>query len=81
MSSDMLKTAISWWSAPLFEAAVHAGLIIVLPNVGRTLQQQLFSAALSELAIIGDPVNRVIEVDLDGAEVTVDVYDLPSRKP
>lgn len=60
---------------------VHAGLIILLPNVGRALQQQLFSAALAELALIGDPVNRVIEVDLDGAEVTVDVYDLPSGKP
>lgn len=36
---------------------MHAGLIIVLPNVGRTLQQQLFGAALDELAINGDPIH------------------------
>ena len=28
-------------------------------------------AALDELAVIGEPVNRVLEVDLDGEEVTL----------
>jgi hypothetical protein len=31
-----------------------------------------------ELAVIGEPVNRVLEVDLDGDEVTLTLYHLPS---
>jgi hypothetical protein len=42
------------------------------------VQQKLFRAALDELAIIGEPVNRVLEVGLDGDEVTLTLYDLPS---
>jgi hypothetical protein len=34
-------------------------------------------AALDELAVIGEPVNRVLDVDLDGDEVTLTLYDLP----
>jgi predicted nuclease of predicted toxin-antitoxin system len=40
---------------------LHAGLVIIIPNVGRILQQQLF----------------LLEVNLDGDEVTFDAYDLP----
>ncbi len=60
---------------------LHAGLIILLPNVGRDLQQRLFRAALDELATTGEPVNRVLEVDLDGGEVTLTLYDLPPDAP
>jgi len=35
-------------------------------HVNRVVQQRLFKAALDELAVIGEPVNRVLEVDLDG---------------
>jgi hypothetical protein len=45
-------------------------------GVGRVLQQRLFKAAIDELAALGEPVNRVLEVDLDGDDVTL--YDLPS---
>jgi hypothetical protein len=38
------------------------------------MQQRLFMAAL---AVIGEPVNRVLEVDLDGDEATLTLYDLP----
>jgi hypothetical protein len=38
----------------------------------------LFQAALDELATLGEPVNRVLEVDLDGDDVTFALYDLPS---
>ena len=51
------------------------------PIVGRALQQRLFRAALDELALIGEPVNRVLEVDLDGDEVTLTLYDLPPGAP
>ena len=43
----------------------------------RHSQQRLFKAALDELAVIGEPVNRVLEVDLDGEEMTLTLYDLP----
>jgi predicted nuclease of predicted toxin-antitoxin system len=57
---------------------LHAGLVILIPAVSREVQQQLFHSALDELAAIGEPVNRVLEVDLDGDEVTLVVYDWPS---
>jgi predicted nuclease of predicted toxin-antitoxin system len=60
---------------------LHAGLVILLPVVGRDLQRRLFQAALDELATIGEPVNRVLEVDLDSDDVTLALYDLPSNAP
>jgi hypothetical protein len=40
------------------------------------LQQRLFKAALDELGTLGEPVNRVLEVDLDGDDG--DLRALPS---
>ena len=56
---------------------LHAGLVILIPAVNREVQRRLFNAALDELTILGEPVNRVLEVDLDGDEVTLTLYDLP----
>ena len=56
---------------------LHAGLVILIPVVNRVVQQKLFHTALDELASIGEPVNRVLEVDLDGEEVTLTLYNLP----
>ena len=50
----------------------------MIPTVDRTLQRRLFRAALDELAVIGEPVNRVLEVDLEGEEVMLALYDWPS---
>ena len=57
---------------------LHAGLIILIPAVNRVVQQRMFKVALDELAVIGEPVNRVLEVDLDGDEVTLTLSDWPS---
>ena len=57
---------------------VHAGLVIIIPSVNRVKQQRLFRGALDELARIGEPVNRVLEVDIEGDEVTFTLYDLPA---
>jgi predicted nuclease of predicted toxin-antitoxin system len=57
---------------------LHAGLVIIIPNVGRVMQQQLFLGALEQLAAIGEPINQVLEVDLDGEDVTFALYDLPA---
>jgi predicted nuclease of predicted toxin-antitoxin system len=56
---------------------LHAGLVILIPTVSRPLQWKLFRAALDELAVVGEPVNRALEVDLDGDEVTLALYDWP----
>jgi hypothetical protein len=57
---------------------LHAGLVILIPVVKRAVQQRLCKAALDELAVVGEPVNRVVEVDLDGEQVTLTLYDWPS---
>jgi predicted nuclease of predicted toxin-antitoxin system len=57
---------------------LHAGLVILIPTGNRVVQRRLFKAALDELAMIGEPVNRVLEVDLDGDEVTLTLYELPA---
>jgi predicted nuclease of predicted toxin-antitoxin system len=57
---------------------LHTGLLILIPTVDRDLQRRLFKAALDELATIGEPINRVLEVDPDGEDVTLALYDLPS---
>jgi predicted nuclease of predicted toxin-antitoxin system len=56
---------------------LHAGLVILIPVVNRHVQRRLFRAALDELATAGEPVNRVLEVDIDGGEVTMTLYDWP----
>jgi predicted nuclease of predicted toxin-antitoxin system len=56
---------------------LHAGLVILMPVGNRHLQRRSFKAALDELAVIGEPVNRMVEVDLDGGEVTLTLYELP----
>ena len=56
------------------------GLVILIPVVNRNVQRRLFKAALDELAFIGEPVNRVLEIDLDGDEVTLTLYDLPPAR-
>lgn len=57
---------------------VHAGLVIIIPNVNRAMQQRLFRGALAELAMLGEPINRVLEVDIDGDDMTFNLYDLPT---
>ena len=59
---------------------LHAGLVILIPVVARELQRKLFQAALDELAVTGEPVNRVLEVDLDEDEISLTLYDLPPTK-
>jgi predicted nuclease of predicted toxin-antitoxin system len=63
------------------EQPLHAGLVILIPNVRGVLQQRLFKAALDELATLDEPINRVLEVDLDGDDVIFALYDLPSSTP
>jgi predicted nuclease of predicted toxin-antitoxin system len=56
---------------------LHAGLVILIPNVDGEMQQRLFQSALEQLAIYGEPINQVLEVDIEGDEATFTFYDLP----
>jgi hypothetical protein len=60
---------------------LHAGLVVIIPNVSRIIQQRLFRGALDVLVAMGEPINRVLEVDIEGDEVTFDLYDLPANLP
>jgi predicted nuclease of predicted toxin-antitoxin system len=55
---------------------LHAGLVIIVPNVKPALQRQLFEAALR---LIGerDLVNSVIEVGFNDEEIECRQYPLP----
>jgi predicted nuclease of predicted toxin-antitoxin system len=56
---------------------LHAGLVIILPSVNRVEQQRLFHGALDELSRFGELINRVLEVDTEGNEMTCNFYELP----
>jgi predicted nuclease of predicted toxin-antitoxin system len=58
--------------------SLHAGLLIIIPNVNRIEQQRLFLGALDELATVGELINQVLEIDIDGDDVTFTLYDLPA---
>lgn len=55
---------------------LHAGLVIILPQVLPQLQRELFSLVLQELDG-NELVNEVIEISLDGSEAIIDRYALP----
>jgi predicted nuclease of predicted toxin-antitoxin system len=57
--------------------SLHAGLVVIVPAVRRSEQQRLFRGALDALATAGEPINRVLEVDIDGEDMTFTIYDLP----
>jgi len=56
---------------------LHAGLVIIIPSVNRVEQQRLFRGALDELSRFVELINRVLEVDIEGDEMTFDFYELP----
>jgi hypothetical protein len=57
---------------------LHAGLVVILPNVTPSLQRELFQAALSHIAT-RDLVNAVLKVDLVGTVATCREYLYPCQ--
>jgi len=47
------------------ELELHAGLIVIIPNVRPGMQRELFERALREVTRFPDLINKVMEVDLD----------------
>ena len=55
---------------------LHPGLIVLVPNVGPSLQRALFLAAIQHLAG-HELINAVVEVSLDATKAKCVVYDWP----
>jgi predicted nuclease of predicted toxin-antitoxin system len=55
---------------------LHAGLVILIPNVPPELQRVLFDAALDDLAAV-EPVNEALEVDFVYGGIQLIRYELP----
>lgn len=57
--------------------SLHAGLIIIIPQVPPARQRELLAALLTYLGPDGLLVNEVVEIVIDSDEVRLEVYDLP----
>lgn len=57
---------------------LHAGLVIIVPNVTPAVQRELFQAALS---FIGkrELTNAVVEIEFRGKEIESRQYSMPSE--
>jgi predicted nuclease of predicted toxin-antitoxin system len=59
------------------EMELHAGLIVIIPNVVPSVQRALFEAAI--LYMIGkELINSAIEVSLEGKTVKCIEYEIPT---
>lgn len=56
---------------------LHAGLVIIVPQVLPARQRELFSAIVDELAATDNLVNEVIEISLEDGAAVVTRYVLP----
>jgi predicted nuclease of predicted toxin-antitoxin system len=56
---------------------LHAGLVIIVPQVVPQMQRALFRAVLSDLPDGAFLVNEVIEIVLEGREAVISRYSLP----
>ena len=56
---------------------IHAGLVILIPNVPPTGQRELFDAALDELAKAPGLINQALEVGLADGKIQITCYELP----
>jgi predicted nuclease of predicted toxin-antitoxin system len=74
LDEDLTLVANNWddFRPMLKRAQVHPGAVVILPNVRRERQMELFSAALSAIRDHDPPldmVNTILEVDGDGRVV------------
>ncbi|MBY3328926.1 DUF5615 family PIN-like protein [Rhizobium laguerreae] len=56
---------------------LHAGLVIIVPQVLPGQQRDLFALVLQEVAVSADLVNEVIEIALEEGEAVLTRYALP----
>ncbi len=60
---------------------LHAGLLIIVPQVAPDRQRELFDALLEELGADTAIVNEVIEIELEEGVAVINRYDLPAPEP
>lgn len=60
------------------QVPVHAGLVIIVPNVTPPRQRELFQAALDHIGR-SEIVNVVIEVEYHGNQIECHEYPLPAE--
>lgn len=56
---------------------LHAGLVIIVPQVLPAQQRELFEAVLDELTNDDGLINEIIEISVKGAELAITRYILP----
>jgi len=56
---------------------MHAGLVIIIPQVKPALQRELFEAVIFELAT-DDPINEVLEIRIENEEKVISRYAMPA---
>ncbi len=56
---------------------IHAGLVILIPNVPPAEQRELFDAALDDLERAPNLINEVLEVGLLAGDIQITRYELP----
>ncbi len=63
----------------LYQAqAIHAGLVILVPQAPPTQQRALFLAAMEEIGPDNGLINEALEVLIDGDEVIFNRYEWPA---
>ncbi len=63
----------------LYQAqAIHAGLVIIVPQTPPTQQRALFLAAMEEIGPDNGLINEALEVLIDGDEVIFNRYEWPA---
>ena len=56
---------------------IHAGLVILIPNVPPIEQRELFEAALDDLVVAPGLINEAHEVWIVEGDIQITRYDLP----
>lgn len=56
---------------------LHPGLVILVRNVAQEKQVLFFRAALTRLTKLRDLINKLLQVDLVGDEISLTLYDFP----
>jgi predicted nuclease of predicted toxin-antitoxin system len=55
---------------------LHAGLVIIVPNVAPALQRELFAFVIADIAHGAEPINEAIEIRIEGGEAVLERYPL-----
>lgn len=58
---------------------LHAGVVVIIPNVVPSEQRELFAAALKHIGT-RDLTNTVVEVRFDGDDIQCSEYELPQSE-